>query len=413
MSLAGSKLYSLVALLTLLGLGETRLKESDHKIFGKLVSSYYGAMSEEKGIFEALQKVLDQIESAEKRLKGEKLLSCVSDWEQIFRIATEDRLQGTLKKRGEVTPQTLQGEIKITFAYSAPKKPAKGAIPLILIACNEGESPAAHIDAHWNDPVLRESAVLMAVDLGKDTNSWGLFGSKTAPGGTYMLMTALGLIQEQFPIDYNRRYLVGSGKGFAAVEATATSYPHVFAGVIGIGEVAIADATNLENFCSLPSLFVRSGEGANAIDAKLKEYGYSNSLIDPEGTPASVQAWISKNPRSSYPTRIVFSPKLDNARKVHWLSMSGFQSTEKPRIEATSDKATNTVTIDAQKISGVIIYLNDELVDLGKPVKFVVNGVTHERKLERNGPEMIKDQFYGGDWGRVYCASLSQDVNTK
>jgi hypothetical protein len=414
MLLAGIILWTWTTLCTPIALfGDTKLKEADHKSMGKLVGGYYAAMSEEKGIFEALQKILDQITSLEKRLKGEKLLACVSDWEQIFRVATEDRLQENLKKKGEVTTQTQQGEIKVSFAYCVPKKPAKGALPLILIACNEGEAPATHLEAYWNDPAIREGAILMAVDLGKDTSSWGLFGSRTAPGGTYVLMTALGMIQDQFPVDYNRRFLVGSGKGFAAVEVTATSYPHIFAGVIGIGDVTANDFNNFENYSNLPSLFIKGGEGANAIEAKLKEYGYSNCQLEPEGTGASAFAWMSKNPRASYPPTVVFSPRLDNASKVHWLSISGFQSAEKPRIEAKADRAANTITIDAQKIAGVIIYLNDSLVDLDKPVKFVVNGVVHERKLERNAPEMIKDQFHGGDWGRVYCASLSQDVSSK
>ena len=119
---------------------------------------------------------------------------------------------------------------------------------------------------------------------------------------------------------------------------------------------------------------------------------------------------MTKNPRRAYPDHITFAPKRDNDRAAHWLSLSGFQATESPRIDAKADRATNTVTIDSQKISDLLIYLNDELVDLDKPVKFVVNGTPHERTLERNAPEMIKNQYFGGDWGRVFTVLVNQDL---
>lgn len=393
--------------------GELKLKEADHKTLSKPVGNYFTAMTEEKDIFQSMEKVLEQIASTEKRMKGAKLLAAVGDWEQVFRLVTEDRLKETLKKRGEVAADKRKGAIEVTFAYCVPKKPSKSALPLILIACDQGEEPSAHLNAHWGDPAIRENAVLMAVDLGKDTQSWGLFGSQTEPGGTYQLMTALSLIQREYLVDCNRRFLVGSGKAFAAVEATATSYPHVFAGVIGIGDVSVADPGNLENFRNLPTLLLKGGDGAKAIEAKVNEYGYSNCKLEPEGGAAQTWDWIGKNPRNAYPAHLTFAPKLDNARLVNWISLSGFQSSEKPRLDAKADKASNTITIDAQKIADLVIYVNDELVDLDKPVRFIVNGTTHERKVERNAPEMIKNQYSGGDWGRVFSAWVSQDVPAK
>ena len=383
--------------------GELKLKESDHKNLSKSVSGYFTAMIEEKGINEALQKVMDQIATTEKRLKGQKLLAAVGDWEQIFRMVTEDRLKETLKKKGEVAEAKFQANnIELSFAYCVPKKPAKGSLPLVLIACDSGETPSAHLNTFWNDPAIREAAVLMAIDLGKEAQSWGMFGSPTSPGGGFRLMTALGQIQREFSVDCNRRFVVGSGKGFAAVEATSTSYPHLFAGVIGIGDVAVVDAGSLENFRSLPTLLLKGGEGAKAIDAKLAELGFANCKLEAEGSAVQAWDWMSKNPRRAYPDHITFVPRQDNDRAAHWITLSGFQASEGPRIDAKADKTTNTVTIDAQKISDLFVYLNDELVDLDKPVKFVVNGTLHESMLERNAPDMIKNQYRSGDWGRVF-----------
>jgi hypothetical protein len=421
------RLAGTALLFTLLSAGDLKLKENDHKAIGRLVSAYYTAVSEEKGILESMQKLLDQIQSKEKSLKGQKLLAAVGDWEEIFRLASEERLQPTLKKRGEPTAVKSKAEsgIEVKFAYCVPKKPAKGALPLLLIACDSGEDPVAHLNTHWSDPALREAVVLMAIDLGKDTKSWGAFGDSAAPGGPYHMMSALGLISKEFSIDCNRRFLVGSGKGFIAAESTATSFPQHFAGVIGIGDVASSNIEYLGNFRTLPTLLAKCGkpategeeakalDGAKAIETKIGELAFGNCTVNLEGAPAAVWEWIGKNPRSSYPAHITFSPKVDQALQLHWLSMVGLQASEGPRIEAKVDKATNTITIDAQKISDLVIRLNDNMVDLDKAVKFVVNGTTEERVLERNATEMVKNQFTNADWGRVFTAFYTIAVPTK
>ncbi len=393
--------------------GEVRLKEADHKKVADLVDAYFTAMNDEKGILEALQKVIDQIPVYDKKLKGTKFLASIGDWEQVFRLVSEERAKVvTLKKRGEVAEAKLKADFEISLAYSLPKK-AKGSLPLILIACDSGEKPAAHLDTYWNDPALREGAALVALDLGGAADSYGIFGDSSAPGGALQITTAMSLLQRELAVDCNRRYLVGSGKGFAAVEATASSYPQFFAGLIGIGDVAATDVGDLENFRALPTLFLHGGEGAKAMEAKAGEYGYGNCTLEAEGGAAKAWEWIGKNPRSAYPAHMTFAPKRDNAKFLHWITISGFQSAESPRIEAKAERESNTITIEADKIAQLVVYLNDELVDLEKPVRFSVNGTIHEQTVVRNAPDMIKNQYFGGDWGRVFTGIVSLDVPAK
>ena len=403
---------------------ELKLKENDHKNLGKLVAAYFTATEEKKGIHEALQKVLDQVEATDKRLKKETILASVGDWEQVFRLVAETRLKASLKKKGEVTPAKVKSDIGIdlSLAYCTPKKPVKGALPLILVACDGGEAPADHLNKYWADPALREAAFLVALDMGKDTASWGVFGTKEAPGGVFTVMAALGSMLKEFPVDANRTFLVGSGKGFAAVETTAASFPQTFAGLIGLGEVAANDLGSYENFRNLPTLFPRECDGTTAIKSKIDELGYANCTISAtgaegetkvEGAPAQTWEWIGKNVRSAYPLQLTFAPKSDFARAAHWISLSGIQVSEAPKLEAKADRAENTITIDADKVANMVVYLNDELVDMAKPVRFVINGKTFERTVERSAPEMIKNQYSVGDWGRVFTAAVIQDVPAK
>jgi len=409
--------------------GELKLKDGDHKNLSRLVAAYYTAKEEEKDINKTMQAVIDQVTVADKRLKDQKVLSFVSDWEQVFRLVSESRLKDTLKKKGDIEEKKVTSDrgIEVSFAYCAPKKPTKGVLPLILAVCDSGEAPTAHLNAYWNDPALREAALLMAVKMPPDTKSWGLFGSPEEPGGVFTVMTALGMISREFSVDPDRTFVVGSGKGFAAAEATAAAFPHVFAGLVGIGDVASTDLVNLTNFLTVPCALIKGGEGAKEIEDKIDELGFGNCtrLVaeregqDAEGKPSKVWEpikvweWMGKNPRVAYPAHVSFSPRSDYARRAHWISLEGIQREEEPHVDAKADRATNTITVDTQKVSDVVIYLNDELVDLDKPVKLVINGKPQEHTVERNAQQMILWQYGSGDWGRVFTAALSVPAKDK
>jgi hypothetical protein len=83
---------------------------------------------------------------------------------------------------------------------------------------------------------------------------------------------------------------------------------------------------------------------------------------------------------------------------------------DQPRLDAKVDRSSNTVTIEAKDISKIIVYLNDSLVDMGRPVKFLINGTSHEELLPRNKRMMLDYAFSSGDWGRVFTASLEREV---
>ncbi len=395
------------------GTGELKLKDADHKKLGQEIAKYYTALDETKGIQEALSKVIEALDKADKKLKkGEKTLAAVGDLEKVFWYVQLERLEGDLKKGKVEELKTLHPNgMEVAITYSVPKgyRPDKnGPYPLVLIVADEGEAPAAQLEANWNDPAARESTLLVAIHMPENTGSWGTFGTVDAPGGVFAVMSALGVVQRQLAIDMNRVYLAGSGRGFAAVGATATAFPHVFAGLIGIGDVPEVDPKNFRN---LPLLIVKGGEGATAIQTKATELGFEKCSLLPEGGQADVWTWLGQTTRDAYPKQLSFAPSSDYAKRTYWIGIDNFQVGENPSVSATTDREANTITIEAQKISRVVVYLNDLLVDMDKPIKVLVNGnALREELVARNAPRMIDMMQETGDWGRVFTNYVSLDV---
>lgn len=414
-STPSSRAVGALLLLGLLGAPvEQLLKSNDHRTLSKAVADYYEAVQEKKDVQESLEKVMKQIESVNKRLKDKDVLTAVEDWEEVFRMVSAERLGGSLKiKKAAVTPARLANQVDFDLAYWIPKnyEPKRsGAAPMLITVPAAGESPAEHLDKHWNDAGLRDSAILIALPMQGDAGIWGAFGDPDAPGGIFQVMNALGALQREVHMDWNRIFLAGNGQGYSAVEAVAAAFPNLWAGLIALGDIPEPNTAYLGNFRNLSTLVLGTGGAAASLESKIGELGFGNCTVEKEGGAAQAAAWMQATRRNAYPSEITFSPVENRATSAHWLSLGPVEVSEGPRVEAKADRATNTITIDAQKVPSIVISLNDVLVDLDKPVRFVINGATTEQSVPRSAIEMIKDQSRAGDWGRIFVNRVSEDI---
>ena len=395
---------------------EQKLRDSDHKKIGKKIAAYYEAKLEKKGIQAAFLKVSQSIDKAQKKLKQLPILACVEDWERALWYAQQTTYKGR-PKTGRVMFAKLDsyGD-KILTAYHLPSKytSKKGPYPLVLVIPDAGEKADNHLEGQWTDAALLNEAILVTANMPSDTSSWEkFFIDKDKESGVWSVMKAFGVAKLHFAIDMNKVFLAGSGKGFAAAVATAASFPQLFAGVIGRGEIPQMDATNFRN---LPTLLLSPAQAAKDFEAEVGRLGYDNCTVKAEGGPGDVAAFVDEKVRNSYPEEITFSPYCDNSRATQWVVVDGFEVDtskgleDQPRLDAKVDRSSNTVTIEAKDISKIIVYLNDSLVDMGRPVKFLINGTSHEELLPRNKRMMLDYAFSSGDWGRVFTASLEREV---
>ena len=307
--------------------------------------------------------------------------------------------------KGKLAEDAAGQEGEIPFTYHAPKSYSdKKVTPLVLIVPDEGEGARAHLEAAWADAALRDAAILLAVDVPGPSSEWG------AEGGVFPVMQAFRSAKFMFAVDLDRVFIAGHGKGFAAAAATSRAFPQLFAGLIGIGEVEDADASN---YRTLPSAFVGGGDGARAIEAAIGALGYENTTAMAPGATADLAAWMTGQVRDPYPAQIFFKPSFNFAKAAHWLSVSGFELDGEAQVDAVADRSTNTITIEAVKVSSVEVSFNDAILDLEQPVRVVVNGTMHEEVVTRNPRLMFEQGYVGGDWGRVFTNQKSFDVPVK
>lgn len=386
---------------------EALLRDSDHKKLGKEIAAYYEAKEQKKGIEAAFSDASEAMDKLEKKLKKVPVLAAVEDWEQALWFAQQETYDDKVKKGKTETESFDSFSGKVELAYHAPKKYSykRGPFPLVLVVPDAGEKPADHIDGHWADISLQDAALIVAVDMPTDVDTWGRFDPRE-PTGVTAVMTAYAVAKENFAVDMDRVYLAGSGKGFAAAAATASAFPQLFAGLIGRGEIPAADGKNFRN---LPTLLLSPSEGARALEAQIEELGYGNLKRVPDGAVGDVNAFV-ETPRAAYPQKITFVPFNDYTRATQWVNIEGFQADQNPRIDVSVDRASNTVTIDADAISTVTVYLNDRLVDMDAPVKLLINGTAHEELVPRNRRYMLDLAFNSGDWGRVFTGFITRDV---
>ncbi len=395
------------SLAIILGAGTPReevLKEADHKKIAKEVAAYWTAKQEVKGIQAAFDKLSETLDKAQSRLKSPVLEALVEDWEKIFFFTTLELLDDKSKK-GKVETATAEAPKggALTYSYHVSKKylPKEGPYPMILIVPDEGVAPADHLDSDWADPMARDAAILVALKMRSPVEEW------SGENGVVDVMSAFSLVKDGFAIDFNRVFLAGTGKGFQAVVATANAFPHLFAGLIGRGEVADGDADNLRN---LPSILTSEGEGAQAFKKRIDDAGFGNCQLAAGAGLPELWAWVTERHRDSYPAHLTFSPKLPTARGSHWVGLERVSVEENPRVDVQADRASNTITIDAERVGIIEVNFNDAIVDMDKPVKVIVNGTTHEALIPRNRRTMIDLVFLQGDWGRVFTNTQSYDV---
>jgi hypothetical protein len=248
------------------------------------------------------------------------------------------------------------------------------------------------------------------------------------------------ILQMSLNYNINRLALFLDGSAGTAQAATeyAIGYPGQFTAVI-CRHLDSAPATDyLENARNIKFLLLAPAEGdgaklvsdfAEEAKAKGVETQLVNAGIDENGAPdeagvAALVELIGGTTKVTAPGRIHFTTRSSAYVNAYWLHLLEMELSEDSPItvEAEVDRAANEIRVktppDVRKFR---VYLNDDLVDLGKSVKLVhtvvkddapESTVRFEGTKTRNLETSLDVWFYNlsGNFGEVYTNFIDVEV---
>lgn len=262
------------------------------------------------------------------------------------------------------------------LSYWVPKdyKPKDGGAPMILWFRNsdlDEDAVAAIPEA------LKAEYVVAPVTIPQAE------GEELLAAARISFFIDFAWMSSKLRIDRNRVYVIADSDHAGIASRLCAMAPHSVAGLSIVGETGELPADNLA----------------------LLNINQSDSLDD-------AWAWLSEAPaRNPYPTE--FSAELLDLQfgRVHWVHARKFDPSldgEAAKISIKADRASNTITIDAENVYQVDLYLNDQIVDLSKPFTIIRNG--QELEVSTTAGFMIVLENYRTmlfDTGAIYPAKYS------
>jgi hypothetical protein len=390
---------------------DRQLKDSDIKRVSAKLADYIEARIENKGLLVAENELAEEIAKLEKKkLDGAELLGLPHDLGRALWLSRAYDKQKP-KKGKLVDIESDFGEVTFEYTVWTPSKydARRNSYPLILCIPEEGKKTKAFLTERWTESDLRDNAVIAAVEMPEDLELWSAGGDREKPGGLAFLLTTFKALSETHAIDFDRVYLSGRGAGVGAALAIAERFPDRFAGVIG--RAGDAGDTSPENFRNLPTWFAGAGAKATAFQDGVKESGYDNCTVQPDGKGEDIWIWMQSHARNSNPDKVTLVPGVPFPNRAYWVQVPPFDGHGTARVDAEIDRATNTITIQAEGVQQVTLYFNDLLVDMSKPVKVICNGVENEDLIPRDLPLTLDLIFFARcDPGKVFVATKNYSV---
>lgn len=303
-------------------------------------------------------------------------------------------------------------DVKIPYAaYAGAKVAAKVASPLILAILPKGADPAAHIEAwktieevktgDWIVAAVAESDVVdfqkqpiyaaqlyfdLREKLNFDPNQVYMEGVGTACNAAQYLSdqyfadrlaglvlrnpqeAKVGANQCMFPMA-----IVYGPEGNEKAKAVHEAYKTAFAD----RAAAIQTETVDQVTGGSPTTFAWLGAG-RAVGRRLPEsYQWQTTMTDQVGAPLTGNFWIERPVTRGQPTK----------------------------LKVSFTKATNVVNIEAENLDEFRVLMNDDQLDLDKPVSIFVNGnQVVSKQFERRLKDGLEWGVNVGEFGRFFPA---------
>lgn len=240
-------------------------------------------------------------------------------------------------------------------------------------------------------------------------------------------------------VDPNRVYKIGISQGGFGTNKLVTFMPDRFAGANAMAGGVNPDnhpPINLRNVAfrndvgERDTMFERVGNAIKFHDRLGVLHaedpgGYKHMINVQKGRGHGIDyrpgvSWIAQHSRTPWPNKVQWDSRELGGEwrsRHYWIELNGATDVSRSMIAAHADRDSNTITIEAtsgkagqgKPLKGVELFvlLHDDLLDLDKPVKVVVNGkVFHEGPVERNAAVQLRTLVGYGDPAMVASGEL-------
>ena len=332
------------------------------------------------------------------------------------------------ERQAEMDGRELQiGKLKMPFFYKTFGEKPAGGWNLYISMHGGGGGPARMNDGQWeNQKRLYSPKQGIYLAPRAPTNTWNLWHQAHIDQFFDRLITNMIVFEGVNP---DRVYLMGYSAGGDGVYQLAPRMADRFgATAMMAGHPNETSPLGLRNvpfslqMGGLDSAYNRNKIAAQWKDklAKLREddaggyehfvkiYPKKRHWMDREDAVAV--EWMAKFERRRFPDRVVWKQDDVVHEQFYWLRAS---TGDKKRPLLKVHREGQTFTIEESDLAAFTILLNDEMVDLNKPLKVIHKGKTlFDKRASRNIATIAQSVEYRGDPRMVFSASVDVKIDS-
>lgn len=391
---------------------ETGLSDAEVKELGTLVMKYFKAKESGKGPEEGktLSKLSEAVEQIQKKKKVDSILKFVKDWDRILDLSDDYAPDGYSASVEGIKEHNADEKTIYRYFISVPKNyDKKVATPLLLILPENGkDNPKDQFAKHWNAPAIKDNFVVCIPQMPEDAKLW------LEPEGFGRALSCFGGVLRKVHVDCNRVYIAGMGASTASAALIASNFPSRWAGAIFRG--GTLGAVLGENLSNLPVYVTQDNEETAALGKKVDEF--SGSFTKGDDDLAKIGAWALEKIRNPYPNTVVIRPPNPRARSAYWVRLEQWETNEgatgenvpMAMLKATIEREKNQITVTATAVKSFVLFFNDAILDLDKPVHVVTNGKEWTGTVPRSLQFFLDTAFSRNENRLVYVRAQALDA---
>lgn len=332
---------------------------------------------------------------AKKKIDKNSVKEVTAIIDSLWRIKNAERLQSSWQRL-----TIYNDSLRLACACrDFGRTPADGR-SLFISMHGGGECPKEVNDEQWmNQIYLYEPKEGLYIAPRAPWNSWDLWHKKGIDKLFEDLITACIIFENVNP---DKVYLMGYSAGGDGVWRMAPRMAdHWAAASMMAGHPGGTSQVNLRNLPFMiwmgefdsaynrNNLAIEKGEVMDKLQANDPEgYIHSTNIIEGKGhwmdlADSEAIPWMTQYRRNPYPEKIVWRQELVTRNSFYWLAVPEREAAHGK--ELIVERKGNEIHINKSHYSHVTIYLNDEMMDLDKPVKIYYKGKRiGKKRVKRN-----------------------------